>query len=53
MAEFMAEVARSQPDEVPATIYYAYKATETKEGRGPHNRLGTRSSKQCSTRGCR
>ena len=32
MAEFMAEVAQSQPDEVPATIYYAYKATETKEG---------------------
>ena len=32
MAEFMAEVARSQPDEVPATIYYAYKATETREG---------------------
>ena len=32
MAEFMAEVERSQPDGVPATIYYAYKATETKEG---------------------
>ena len=32
MAEFMAEMAQSQPDEVPATIYYAYKATETKEG---------------------
>ena len=32
MAEFMAEVARSQTNEVPATIYYAYKATETKEG---------------------
>ncbi len=32
MAEFMAEVALSQPPEVPATIYYAYKATETKEG---------------------
>ena len=32
MAEFMAEVARHQPAEVPATIYYAYKATETKQG---------------------
>ncbi|MXV89813.1 MAG: DUF1156 domain-containing protein [Acidimicrobiia bacterium] len=32
MAEFMAEVARSQPVDVPATIYYAYKATETNEG---------------------
>jgi len=32
MAEFMADVARNQPDGVPATIYYAYKATETKEG---------------------
>ena len=32
MAEFMAEVAKSQPVNVPATIYYAYKATETKEG---------------------
>ncbi len=32
MAEFMADVARHQPDGVPATIYYAYKATETKEG---------------------
>ena len=32
MAGFMAEVARSHPAEVPATIYYAYKATETKDG---------------------
>jgi len=32
MAEFMAEVAKAQSPEVPATIYYAYKATETKEG---------------------
>ena len=32
MAEFMAQVARSQPADVPATIYYAYKATETKDG---------------------
>ena len=32
MAEFMAEVAQSQPADVPATIYYAYKATETADG---------------------
>ncbi|MXW76238.1 MAG: DUF1156 domain-containing protein [Acidimicrobiaceae bacterium] len=32
MAEFMAQVAESQPANVPATIYYAYKATETKDG---------------------
>ncbi len=32
MADFMAQVAHSQPGGVPATIYYAYKATETKEG---------------------
>ena len=32
MAEFMAKVAEHQPDGIPATIYYAYKATETKEG---------------------
>lgn len=32
MAEFMAEVAKAQPAEVPATIYYAYKATETNDG---------------------
>ena len=32
MAEFMAQVARSHPEDVPATIYYAYKATETKDG---------------------
>ena len=32
MAEFMAEVAHRQPAAVPATIYYAYKATETKDG---------------------
>ncbi|MCZ2110658.1 MAG: DUF1156 domain-containing protein [Dehalococcoidia bacterium] len=32
MAEFMAEVAKAQADAVPATIYYAYKATESKDG---------------------
>ncbi|MXW76432.1 MAG: DUF1156 domain-containing protein [Acidimicrobiaceae bacterium] len=32
MAEFMSQVAESQPVHVPATIYYAYKATETKDG---------------------
>ena len=32
MAKFMAEVAEHQPTDVPATIYYAYKATETREG---------------------
>ena len=32
MAEFMANVAESQATNVPATIYYAYKATETKDG---------------------
>ena len=32
MAEFMAQVAQSQPRNVPATIYYAYKATESKDG---------------------
>ena len=32
MAEFMTEVAEHQPDDAPATIYYAYKATETREG---------------------
>lgn len=32
MAEFMAEVSVTQVAGVPATIYYAYKATETKEG---------------------
>ena len=32
MAEFMAQVAESQPRDIPATIYYAYKATETKDG---------------------
>ena len=32
MAEFMAEVVHRQPADVPATIYYAYKATETKDG---------------------
>ncbi|MDE0699631.1 MAG: DUF1156 domain-containing protein [Acidimicrobiaceae bacterium] len=32
MAEFMTQVAESQPSDVPATIYYAYKATETKDG---------------------
>ncbi len=32
MAEFMAAVAKAQCPDVPATIYYAYKATETKDG---------------------
>ncbi len=32
MAEFMAQVAESQAADVPATIYYAYKATETRDG---------------------
>ena len=32
MAEFMAAVAKTQHPLVPATIYYAYKATETKNG---------------------
>ena len=32
MAEFMAQVAESQPVDIPATVYYAYKATETREG---------------------
>ena len=32
MAEFMTEVARTQILHAPATIYYAYKATENKEG---------------------
>lgn len=32
MAEFMAGVARAQARGVPATIYYAYKATESKDG---------------------
>lgn len=32
MAEVMAAVAQSQLPQVPATIYYAYKATETKDG---------------------
>ncbi len=32
MAEFMADVAQNHPADGPATVYYAYKATETKEG---------------------
>jgi putative DNA methylase len=32
MAEFMTALAESQNSNVPATIYYAYKATETKDG---------------------
>ena len=32
MAEFMAQVAQFHPPSVPATIYYAYKATESKDG---------------------
>ena len=33
MATFMAELARAQSPDVPATVFYAYKATETSEGR--------------------
>ena len=32
MAEFMATLAASATPDAPATIYYAYKATETKDG---------------------
>lgn len=32
IAEFMKEVAAAQHHDVPATIYYAYKATETNDG---------------------
>ena len=32
MAQFLAGVAEHQPKGVPATIYYAYKATETRDG---------------------
>ncbi|MCY3924847.1 MAG: DUF1156 domain-containing protein [bacterium] len=32
MAAFMAAVAQHQPAGAPATVYYAYKATETKQG---------------------
>ena len=32
MAEFMAEVAKTNPLISPATIFYAYRATETKDG---------------------
>ena len=32
MAEFMAHVAQNQPASGPATVYYAYKATESEEG---------------------
>lgn len=32
MSEFMAAVAEAQTPGVPATIYYAYKATESKDG---------------------
>ena len=32
MAEFMAQIAHSQPADVPATVYYAYKASETHDG---------------------
>jgi putative DNA methylase len=32
MAEFMAALADAQHGSAPATIYYAYKATETKDG---------------------
>ena len=32
MADFMVQAAHSQPGNIPATIYYAYKATETKDG---------------------
>ena len=33
MADFMKEVSTSQSAVAPATIYYAYKATETKDGK--------------------
>ena len=32
MGEFMAHVVECQAADTPATVYYAYKATETKEG---------------------
>ncbi len=32
MAEFMAQVAHAQAADIPASIYYAYKATEAKDG---------------------
>ena len=32
MAQFMTEVARNQPAGMPATIFYAYRATETSTG---------------------
>jgi putative DNA methylase len=32
MSEFMTEVAATQSPHAPATIYYAYKATESKDG---------------------
>ena len=32
MAEFMSEMSRHHHPEVPSTIFYAYKATETKDG---------------------
>lgn len=32
MAEVMRAISSHQPADVPATIYYAYKATETKDG---------------------
>ena len=32
MSEFMARVAEAQHPDVPATIFYAYKATEVKDG---------------------
>ena len=44
MAEFMAEVARRQRPDVPATIYYAYKAVETKDGETRSTGWGTASS---------
>ena len=32
LAQFMCQVAESQRADAPATVYYAYKATETKDG---------------------
>ena len=32
MTEFLAEVAENQSNDAPATVYYAYKATEAKDG---------------------
>ena len=52
MAEFMAHVAqRVNRVDGPATVYYAYKATETKRGGDPHHGMGHVPARQCSGRG--